>query len=407
MGAIARLLSGIGPGTAETDEQRGLRVLFLAFALIGLTVALVWGLLYLAYGEDSAALVALAIDVIGIVSILAFHRHRRFGILRDTYGVMALAMSFLIQVSLGGFRSSGTMVAFGAIAPLSSLAFIGIRRGIVFLLLFAGELALAVALEPAVAHPNRLPPELVTGFFAANVAGVVAMAFGLLAVFIGQKDEAMRRLATEEERSEALLLNILPREIAPRLKAGEQPIADGYEQATILFADIVGFTSLSAGLPPGELVSLLDRIFRRFDELAERHGVEKIRTMGDAYMAVAGVPRRRMDHAPAIARLALDMRAFLEELRAGGEQRVDCRIGINSGPLVGGVIGLRKFIFDVWGDPVNTASRMESTGIPGRIQLAPATYELLKDAFECAPRGTVDVKGKGEMPTWFLVGARA
>ena len=151
-----------------------------------------------------------------------------------------------------------------------------------------------------------------------------------------------------------------------------------------------------------QLVALLNGIFSRFDLLAERHGVEKIRTIGDNYMCVAGVPRRRADHAQAVARMALGIRAYLDELRAAGEDRIDFRIGMNSGPCVAGVIGLRKLVFDIWGDSVNTASRMESHGVPGRIHLSDATY----DEFECEPRGTIEVKGKAPMRTWFLVGER-
>src|SRR5207249_653073 len=177
------------------------------------------------------------------------------------------------------------------------------------------------------------------------------------------------------ERSERLLLNVLPKEIAPRLKAGENPIADAYEHATVLYADIVGSTMLAERLDAKELVALLNGIFSRFDLLAERHGVEKIRTIGDNYMCVAGVPRQRADHAQAMARMALGIRAYLDELRAAGEDRIDFRIGMNSGPCVGGVIGLRKFVFDIWGDSVNTASRMESHSVPGRIHLTDAAAD--------------------------------
>ena len=200
---------------------------------------------------------------------------------------------------------------------------------------------------------------------------------------------------------------MLPREIAPRLKAGESPIADAYADATILFADIVGFTPLTQRLAPRETVSLLDTTFSQFDRIADEHGVEKIRTIGDNYMAVAGVPRPRPDHAAAVARMALAMRRYLDELRSRGEDRVDFRIGIESGPCVGGVIGLRKFVFDIWGDPVNTASRMESHGVAGRIQVGESAYTHLRGGFELEERGLVEIKGKGSLRTWFLLRERA
>jgi adenylate cyclase len=207
-------------------------------------------------------------------------------------------------------------------------------------------------------------------------------------------------LRVEQERSERLLLNILPRPIAERLKADPGVIADRFEAVTVLFADIVGFTGLAATRDPGELVSLLNAIFSRFDELAEEHGLEKIKTIGDAYMVVAGLPTPRPDHAAAAARMALEMRRAIGELSCGPLQ---LRIGLHSGPVVAGVIGRRKFSYDLWGDTVNIASRMESHGLPGEIQLSEATYRLLPSRFACAPRGILSLKGRGAMAAWYLL----
>src|SRR5947207_641741 len=191
--------------------------------------------------------------------------------------------------------------------------------------------------------------------------------FVLIVTFLGQRDRAMDALAREQERSERLLLNVLPKEIAPRLKAGESPIADAYEHATVLYADIVGSTILAERLDAKQLVALLNGIFSRFDLLAEKHGVEKIRTIGDNYMCVAGVPRRRADHAPAMARMALGICGYLDELRAAGEDRIDFRIGMNSGPCLGGVSGLRKFDFATRRDAAKTASRVKAPRMAGAV----------------------------------------
>ncbi|MEJ2121119.1 MAG: adenylate/guanylate cyclase domain-containing protein [Alphaproteobacteria bacterium] len=220
---------------------------------------------------------------------------------------------------------------------------------------------------------------------------------------MGRAEDALER---EYARSESLLHNIMPVEVAERLNKGEGVIADDHAQVTVLFADIVGFTERSSTMPPDRLVALLNRVFTRFDALVERHGVEKIKTIGDAYRAVAGMPRERPDHAAAIARLAIDMNAACAELSGGVDGPIQIRAGIHSGPVVAGIIGASKFAYDLWGDVVNTASRMESTGLPGRVQVSEATRALLDDTFALSPRGSVEIKGKGAMETWFLDGAR-
>ncbi|MDQ2694301.1 MAG: ion transporter [Pseudomonadota bacterium] len=218
--------------------------------------------------------------------------------------------------------------------------------------------------------------------------------------------EAYRQLEAEKARSERLLLNVLPALVAQRLKARDSIIADSFPEASVLFGDLVGFTRLSSQVSPEALVAVLDDVFSRFDRLAEQYGVEKIKTIGDAYMVVAGIPEPRPDHAEVLANMALDM---LAELAASNRDRgwtLDIRIGIHSGPIVAGVIGRKKFIYDLWGDTVNTASRMESHGLPGRIQATEEVYRRLRDTFVFEPRGVIEVKGKGEMKTWFLTGRR-
>jgi guanylate cyclase len=239
-----------------------------------------------------------------------------------------------------------------------------------------------------------------------NISVGGTMVFTLLALFATQRAEALAALRVEQERAESLLLNILPGSIAARLKANPQTIADSFTSASVLFADVVDFTPRSEHLPPAEVVGMLDRLFSHFDTLAERYGLEKIKTIGDCYMVASGVPTSRPDHARALALLALDMVDATRPGGAVGDLGFEMRVGINSGPVVAGVIGRKRFLYDLWGDAVNTASRMESQGTSGRIQITRATYELLKDEFECEPRGTVEVKGKGAMETWYLIGPR-
>jgi class 3 adenylate cyclase len=226
---------------------------------------------------------------------------------------------------------------------------------------------------------------------------------------------AVREVEALSKANEQLLLNILPPTIAERLRGGERVIADRFDDMTVLFADVVGFTELSSRLEPDEVVNLLNAVFTLCDQLADRFGLEKIKTVGDAYMVVGGLGESadehaahhvRETHAADVAEMAL---AMLDGLAALGRERgreLQMRVGMHVGPAVAGVIGLKKFIYDVWGDTVNTASRMESTGVPGRIQVTRQTYERLKDYFEFEPRGLVNVKGKGEIETWFLTGRR-
>jgi len=217
-------------------------------------------------------------------------------------------------------------------------------------------------------------------------------------------DAEHRLLLAERERSERLLLNVLPAPIAARLKQGEEVIADGFPDVTVLFADLVDFTRRSQETTPERVVRVLDDLFSALDQLAERHGLEKIKTVGDAYMAVGGLPEPRPDHAQAVAEMALDVREEVARHLDPGGEPLAVRIGIDTGPVVAGVIGRRKFSYDLWGDTVNTASRMESQGMAGCIQVTDRAYRRLRDRYRFERRGPVQVKGKGELVTWFLVG---
>jgi class 3 adenylate cyclase len=220
-------------------------------------------------------------------------------------------------------------------------------------------------------------------------------------VSIHRAENALRK---EYERAEQLLLNILPASIAQRLKEEPTIIADGHAESTILFSDIIGFTKLSEKIPPEELVSILNKIFSQFDDYVHKYGLEKIKTIGDAYMVAAGLPNYRADHANVMAEMAFDMINVISSFNKSTGKSLNIRIGINSGPVVAGVIGKKKFVYDLWGDSVNIASRMESHGLPGEIQTTEGTYQLLKHEYLFEERGIIDVKGKGPMQTYLLKG---
>jgi adenylate cyclase len=398
-------LSAVGADSADDDETRLRKALLLLFAVIILPVSAVWAVLYLAFGAWTGW-VAVLYAAVSVASIAIFARTRDFGLLLNIQ-LLDIAMApTLSMIPIGGMLPTGGVGLWGILAPLGALVFRGvdsaIRWFIAWLALFLGSGVAAIVLG----YPSPMPEWFSSLMLALNVSVGGTIVFTLLALFAKQRQDALVALRGEQERAESLLLNILPGSIAERLKASPERIADQFTEASVLFADVVDFTPRSQQLSPGEVVGLLDRLFSHFDTLAERYDLEKIKTIGDAYMVASGVPNPRPDHAQALALLALDMVASMAPGGAVGDLDLQIRVGINSGPVVAGVIGRKRFLYDLWGDAVNTASRMESHGTANQIQITRATYELLRDDFECEPRGTVSVKGKGDMETWFLVGLR-
>ena len=227
---------------------------------------------------------------------------------------------------------------------------------------------------------------------------------GAINVMLDGLEQAHQDLSAERERSESLLLNVLPEPIADRLKDGETTIADQFDDVTVMFADIVGFTPYSARVSPSDLVDMLNRVFSEFDALTEQYGLEKIKTIGDAYMVAAGLPTPRQDHAEAIADMALDAQEMIGRFNEEQQLSLQVRVGINTGPVVAGVIGTKKFIYDLWGDTVNTASRMQTYGVEGAIQVSQETYRLLRDKYQFQDRGLIEMKGKGEVAAYLLTG---
>ena len=367
---------------------------------------MVWGSLYLVLGS-AVGLVPFVYFAVSLGSLLVFARTRRFHPFLITQLLDILLTTTVGQMLVGGFLPSGGVGLWGILAPLGALVFLEVRQAVAWFVAFVVVFLLTGIAGEVFFSDADLPVWFISTMLALNVVGTASIAFTILASFAHQRNVALTALRAEQEKSEVLLLNILPNAIADRLKAAAQPIADHFAAASIVFADVVDFTPLAQRLSPAEMVGMLDRLFSRFDALVERHGLEKIKTIGDCYMAAAGVPNPDPDHAPKAARLALDMRDELAASEQAGLPALELRIGINSGPVVAGVIGTKRFLYDLWGDAVNTASRMESHGTPGEIQITRATYELLKDEFLCRRRGTIDVKGKGEMETWYLVGSRS
>jgi guanylate cyclase len=391
----------IGADPRDTADERFRKRLLVGVALIILPVGFVWGCLYWVVGEHEVALTPWAYVTGSAISLAVFARTRSFPFLRTAQLLLILVAPALGTVMLGGLDESSSVILWSLLAPLGAVAFDRAGRAWPWFAAFVAEVLLAVALSELV-RPNGadLPEGFVRTFDVLNIVVVSFVAMLLLVTFARGREIAQARV-------EALLLNVLPAEIAQRLQSDPNAIADHFDDASILFADVVDFTPLSSRLDPREVVALLDRLFTSFDELVDRHDVEKIKTIGDCYMVAAGVPSQRPDHAQALARLALEMRECAKNcLPEGTEHDLRLRIGISSGPVVAGVIGRRRFLYDLWGDTVNMASRMESHGVPDAIQITRSTWELLRDDFVAEPSGLVDVKGKGAVEIWRLVGPR-
>jgi adenylate cyclase len=386
----------VGASPDETDIRRGTRRIVVGYVFIGALTRFIVAAGELAEGSPEGW-VDLASATVSVILLIVLG-------LRPTWfiGIVNAALfTILVEVLAatlidGGLVPSDMIILFGLLTVVGALIALSVRAAFGWMLAYLATVTLAVLL------PNWVDPlHDVTGSaegMAQVVAGVTVFLFAGMAYFVRQRNHF-------QAESDDLLHNILPDQIARQLKTDRAMIADDYDSASVLFADIVDFTPMSATMSPSELVGLLNAVFTDFDGFVDELGLEKIKTVGDAYMVSAGVPVTRPDHAHAIADLALRFRDHTTESQFDG-RTIRLRIGINSGPIVAGVVGTHKFAYDLWGDVVNTASRMESGGVPGSIQVAEATYDLIRDAFVCEPRGVVSVKGKGEMNTFLLVGRR-
>jgi guanylate cyclase len=403
----AAFLARIGADPRDDEELRRKKGLLVLIAVVIAPIAVVWGILYLALGS-AVGIAPLVYAAISVASLVVFARTKsfRFLLLVQLVNILVAPTAGGLML-VGGFLPSGAVGLWGILAPLGALVFLDVRQAVRWFAAFLAVFMVTGILGEVLFTDVNVPVAFTSMMLALNVIGAGSIAFTLLAIFAKQRNTALTALRAEQEKSEALLLRVLPRPIAERLKGSHETIADQFVAASIVFADVVDFTPFAQRLPPDEVVDFLEHLFSQFDALVERHGIEKVKTIGDCYMAVAGVPDPSSDHARKAALLALGMREVVASSAAAGWAGLELRIGINSGPVVAGVIGRKRFLYDLWGDAVNTASRMESQGTPGEIQITRATYELLKDEFFCKRRGTIPIKGKGEMETWYLVGSRS
>ncbi|MGH2418485.1 MAG: adenylate/guanylate cyclase domain-containing protein [Candidatus Limnocylindria bacterium] len=392
-GLVQRIIGLADEATDDDDLRLRKRVVVVAGYILIISAL---QLPVLAQGLPLSWFVAVTLPVLNAMNLVVLARTRRFERYVNVLILMVLVFSAVIEISLGGLAGSSAAIVFAFLAPVLALLGLGPRRATAWFVAFMAVVVGVTLIDPIVS--SRIPPQpypLRLVWYVANLGVPLGITFALL-----RYTDVRRRRA--EARSQELLTNAIPSSIAARLQRGEERIAESYPETTVLFADLVGFTPWARSTDPATVVGFLDELFTRFDELATEAGLEKIKTVGDEYMAVAGAPEPRADHAAAAIGLARGMLGVLDESRRGVGEPLHLRIGVASGPVVGGVIGQRRIQFDLWGDTVNTAARMQSSGVPGRIQLPQSTRDLLGDAYRVEEREPVDIKGLGPMTTYLL-----
>jgi class 3 adenylate cyclase len=404
----------LAPPADAADDKLARDLLIFASALMFL-VPMLWLVIYWGFGVRVSMAVPLIYQALSAVALLIYWKWRNFRLLAHLQLVLFLITPFAMQIVIGSFVGSGGITLWALMAPIGALVFLGAREskwwfgGYVLLTVASGFFDFYLGENTA-----AIPVRTAAVFLVLNFAAISAMLFFLVRHFVsenaknrGTLQRQHRLLQSEQERSERLLLNILPGPIADRLKADEKNIADGFADVTVMFADIVNFTKLSEELAPGEMVALLNEIFSTFDVMAEKHGLEKIKTIGDAYMVAGGLEfGGRPQYADRIADMALEMRDVVVNYRPINGSQLEIRLGIGTGPVVAGVIGMKKFIYDLWGDTVNIASRMTSEGVAGGIQVDITTYKRLHSRYKFDEPQMIQVKGKGTMQCYRLLGKR-
>jgi len=403
---VFRDLARLGSRPDDSAEVSLQKTLLVLSSFMIATLAVFWGGVYWLAGEAVPGCIPIIYALLSFASLLYFSHTKRYRLFRTSQLLLTLLLPFFLMLALGGFRPSSAVILWSLTSPLGALVFANRKTAWQWLLAFLFLVLAGVLLEPFIARENQLPDWLITFFYVLNIGCTAAVIFTLLNYAVRQRDLTLGQLHAEEAKSRRLLLNILPEEVANELREGGRTIARQHEAVSILFVDIVDFTPLSASLAPTELVDLLNEVFSFIDSLTDRYGLEKIKTIGDCYMVAAGIPTSLPDHAIRLVDMALAIRKHFQEEPVMGH-RIAIRMGINSGPVVAGVIGHRKFAYDLWGDAVNTASRMESQGLPGEIRVTRATWMLIREEFDCESQGSIPIKGKGLMEVWRVQGRKA
>ncbi|HQC79073.1 MAG TPA: adenylate/guanylate cyclase domain-containing protein [Accumulibacter sp.] len=408
--------AGISPSDSEELRLQKSLLVF-ATGLICLA-SMVWLLIYWQLGPRFSSNLPFLLQLLLVGNLLIYLKTLDFNVFRVLQLSLFLFTPFVAQWSIGSFITSSGISLWALLAPIGAVLFIGPRESgawffaYVFLTTVSGAFDYYLA-DTIVVQPQKVSPQTSAFFFALNFIAVSTIVYLLLRYSDNEKHKAQERLQDahrllqiEQGRSERLLLNILPAPIAERLKNSNQPIVDGFAEVSVMFADIVNFTRVAEGLSPKQVFAILNKIFSCFDELAGKYGLEKIKTIGDAYMVAGGLNDTEGDYTESLAEMALEMCSLLHHDFNINEMHLDVRIGIGTGPVVAGVVGTKKFIYDLWGDTVNIASRITTEGVPGMVQVDERSYRRLCSRFEFQAPQTIHLKGKGNMVVHRLVGRR-
>jgi len=398
--------------TTDTQEDKLHKdLLIFACGFMNLAVAL-WLAIYWLMGLHFSANVPVGYQLISVVSLAYYLRTKRFDVFRFVQLSLFLFAPFAMQWSIGSSVTSSGIMLWALLAPIGALVVSGWRESVPWFFAYIIMTAASGFFDYFLGsgESSGISMKTIGVFFALNFAAMSAIIYFLIRYFVvemekikNQLDQQHQLLAEEQKKSERVLLNVLPDTIAQRLKNNQGLIADGYADVTVMFADLVNFTQLTESLPPEQMVSLLNQIFSGFDELSEKYGIEKIKTIGDAYMVVGGLNREKANYTRDIADMALEMREFVVNQPGLVKYNLSIHTGIATGPVVAGVIGTKRFIYDLWGDTVNIASRLTDEAQPGVIQVDKMTYSRIRDQYAFEPPASIHVKGKGEMVMYRLV----
>ncbi len=396
---ILILVSGIGASAGDSEELKLQKSLLVLCAFPFVFSGIIWGSMYMWFGERRAAMIPLSYSVFSLISIIYFGYTRKFGVFRFSQILLILLLPFLLMIELGGFINGSAVILWGLISPLGAMLFDKQSNSQRWLFAFLCLVAVAGILQPWLRTENKLTREQISLLFTINLLGAGALIFVMFYYFVGKKNFF-------QARSESLLLNILPKEISEELKTKGRAEARYFSAVTVMFTDFKNFTRISELLSPAELVAEIDTCFKAFDNIIIKHNIEKIKTIGDSYMCAGGLPVANGTHAMDVVCAGLEIKQYInvysEERMKAGKEPFEIRIGIHSGPVVAGIVGFKKFAYDIWGDTVNIASRMESSGEAGKVNISGSTYEMVKNSFQFTYRNKIPAKNKGEIDMYFV-----